>query len=274
MVPNCRLREYVLGGGLQPRPYISPDLHLHSLHESLRRHHSGRIMHRQTSTVHGNGSTQHVHGYHPATLADSDDCEATDAAYPEVRRHLHFRCRISDVRYKRSSTRRSQTNAEEHRSDMGNCNSGTLDVSYAPPYQYAVTDPLPSLIEANLVIITGSLPVLRLFLRHVAPRLIGESTFNSGSRSRNQDHTWNSEANGHTHHQSELKNIHLSVKQVQDKYGRLSDDDVSIGSEERAAGWKNDASSETGIIPRPPLLVTGGILRTQSTVITSEHHAR
>lgn len=32
-----------------------------------------------------------------------------------------------------------------------------------------------SLIEASLIIITGTLPTMRLFLKHVAPTLIGDS---------------------------------------------------------------------------------------------------
>ena len=41
-----------------------------------------------------------------------------------------------------------------------------------------------SLIEASLIIITGSLPTLRLFVRHVAPSLIGTSEATRPSASR------------------------------------------------------------------------------------------
>lgn len=42
-----------------------------------------------------------------------------------------------------------------------------------------------SIVEANLVIICGSLPTLRKFFRHVAPKIIGESTY-GGHRSRSK----------------------------------------------------------------------------------------
>ncbi|KAH6875140.1 hypothetical protein BKA58DRAFT_453973, partial [Alternaria rosae] len=69
------------------------------------------------------------------------------------------------------------------------------------------------LIEANLVIITGCLPAMRLFFRHVAPRLIGESTLRSSrnrsrSRGTKQHHSAGGgyDVNG-SEHQSELKTI-------------------------------------------------------------------
>ncbi|KAF2026714.1 hypothetical protein EK21DRAFT_73583 [Setomelanomma holmii] len=55
---------------------------------------------------------------------------------------------------------------------------GTMDQTWA-----VVMPGLWVLIEANLIIITGCLPTVRLFLRHVAPNLIGESTLRSGDRS-------------------------------------------------------------------------------------------
>ncbi|KAF1362387.1 hypothetical protein EJ07DRAFT_12641, partial [Lizonia empirigonia] len=47
----------------------------------------------------------------------------------------------------------------------------TIDQTWA-----IVTPGIWILIEANMVIITGALPTMRLFFRHVAPRLIGESS--------------------------------------------------------------------------------------------------
>lgn len=38
-----------------------------------------------------------------------------------------------------------------------------------------VLSDIDSLIEASLIIITGTLPTMRIFLRHVAPTLIGDS---------------------------------------------------------------------------------------------------
>ncbi|KXT08850.1 hypothetical protein AC579_1482, partial [Pseudocercospora musae] len=50
---------------------------------------------------------------------------------------------------------------------------------------YAISTPAIWIcIEANLVVICGCLPILRLFFRHVAPRLIGEYSGGSGPRGR------------------------------------------------------------------------------------------
>jgi hypothetical protein len=123
-----------------------------------------------------------------------------------------------------------------------------------------------SLIEANLVIITGSLPVMRLFFRHVAPRFIGESSFHSRSRSRKVGASDQS-----TQHQSELKTI--STQPKRNRYSRMGDDEVSIGSEERV--WENDAGSERNmVLPIPGLdrkpSTAGRIVKTETLVISSE----
>jgi hypothetical protein len=130
----------------------------------------------------------------------------------------------------------------------------------------SITDERYSLIEANLVIITGSLPVMRLFFRHVAPKFIGESSFHSRSRSRKVGTNDPS-----TQHQSELKTISSQPKRS--RYSRMGDDEISIGSEERA--WGNDASSERNMVSPPPglerkLSAAGGIVKTETTVISSE----
>jgi hypothetical protein len=79
---------------------------------------------------------------------------------------------------------------------------------------------------------------MRLFFRHVAPRLIGESPLHSGCRSRKQN-------NDSELHQSELKTI--GSKHAKNAYDRMEDDTVSVGSEERAmAGWRGDTDSERG----------------------------
>jgi hypothetical protein len=121
--------------------------------------------------------------------------------------------------------------------------------------------PLPSLIEANLVIITGCLPTMRLFFRHVAPRLIGESSLRS--RSRKQSSAGYA---GGSHHQSELKTI--GSRATNKKYRCVEDDTASVGSEERTmAGWRGDRDSERGIFVSGN---AGGITKTSSVVIESE----
>lgn len=120
---------------------------------------------------------------------------------------------------------------------------------------------LQSLIEANLVIITGCLPTMRLFFKHVAPNLIGESTLRSRSRKKSTGYT-----DGSQIHQSELQTI--SSKRTKKVYNRMDDDGISIGSEERAeAGWQGDQTSDKGILaPVAP----GKIVKTETTVVSSE----
>ena len=118
----------------------------------------------------------------------------------------------------------------------------------------------PSLIEANLVIVTGCLPAMRLFFRHVAPRLIGESSLHS----RKQMYGY---AGGSHGARSELRAT--GSKHVKNVYDRVDDDGVSIGSDEEraAAGWHADAVSERGIVPSEG---KGRITKTQSFMVESE----
>lgn len=67
-------------------------------------------------------------------------------------------------------------------------------------------------IEGNLVIICGCLPILRLFLRHVAPRLIGE----------NPDGTARGRT-GHVTGSSELSTLERSKRNVRN-YSRMNKD--------------------------------------------------
>jgi hypothetical protein len=152
---------------------------------------------------------------------------------------------------------------------MGDCDTGCLDVCCLPKTLSCPdmsSDMRSSLIEANLVIITGSLPVMRLFFRHVAPRFIGESSFHSRSRSRKVG-----ASDQLTQHQSELKTISTPPKR--NRYSRMGDDEVSIGSEERA--WENDAGSERNMVSSIPgldrkLSTAGRIMKTETLVISSE----
>lgn len=142
---------------------------------------------------------------------------------------------------------------------MGHCFARALDVFRPPCCRASLLTYVYSLIEANLVIITGCLPTLRLFLRHVAPRLIGESTAR-GSRKKSTGYGENS-----SHHVSELKTI--SSKRAQN-YNRMNEDNISIGSEERiAAGWQGDKDSGRGILPP---VAPGNIIKTETTVVRSE----
>jgi hypothetical protein len=97
-----------------------------------------------------------------------------------------------------------------------------------------------SLIEANLVIITGCLPAMRLFLRHVAPRLIGEpSTCRRGYNQGIRNEIVLSRA-------TELQTVGSNC--TTNRYNRMDDYCTSLSSEQRAvAGWQGDQDSEQGM---------------------------
>lgn len=169
---------------------------------------------------------------------------------------------------KRSTTSSTFSHASNHRPDVGDRHARYLDASLPRvqephPRHITHTDihPLRSLIEANLVIITGCLPTMRLFFRHVAPRLIGESSLRS--RCRKQSSTG---YGGGSHHQLELKTIVSTVTNKRFEY--VEDDTVSMGSEERTtAGWRGDRDSERGIVVAGN---AGRITKTSSVVVESE----
>lgn len=147
----------------------------------------------------------------------------------------------------------------------------TLDQTWA-----IVTPGIWILIEANLVIITGALPTLRLFFRHVAPHFIGESSLRSRSKQPGGVSS-SGYADGSKQLDTQLKTI--SSKPTRSRYNRMGDDEVSIGSDEVAC-WKPDADSEKGMMspsPEPSELSrkpsksgAGAIIRTQTTTVTSE----
>lgn len=143
----------------------------------------------------------------------------------------------------------------------------TIDQTWA-----IVTPGIWILVEANLVIITGALPTMRLFFLHVAPRLIGESSMHSRSKPGASGST-DRYTGGSKHLESELKTI--SSKPTRSRYNRMGDDEVSIGSEEIAA-WKNDANSDKDIIGsqelnrKPSTAGMGMIVKTQTTTVSSD----
>lgn len=82
---------------------------------------------------------------------------------------------------------------------------------------------LCSTVEANLVIICVTLPTMRRFLRHVAPKLIGESGRGHPSRDPTTDG-------------SALQTI--GSKTVRDGYGRMGDDDQDCNDSEEVISLK------------------------------------
>ena len=149
----------------------------------------------------------------------------------------------------------------------------TLDQTWA-----IVTPGIWILIEANLVIITGALPTMRLFFRHVAPHFIGESSMQSGGKQpgANGSGYGNDYAGGSKQHETELKTIGSSKTPRFSRYSRMGDDEVSVGSDEDC--WKTDAGSDTDIVPPLPQELVrkssksgvGAIMRTQTMTVTSE----
>ncbi|KAF1920382.1 hypothetical protein BDU57DRAFT_534164 [Ampelomyces quisqualis] len=116
------------------------------------------------------------------------------------------------------------------------------------------------LIEANLVIIMGCLPSMRLFLRHVAPRLVDESSMRSRSRKKGmgQDHS-SSEV-------TELKTI--GSKATKNRYDRMDDGHITLTSQEvTRAAWLDYHGSESGFVA-PNERVQ--IVKTETTVIRSD----
>ncbi|KAF1952215.1 hypothetical protein CC80DRAFT_495554 [Byssothecium circinans] len=101
-----------------------------------------------------------------------------------------------------------------------------------PDRSWAITYPgIWSLIESSLVVITGAMPTMRQFLRHIAPGVLGESTTSDRSR----------ETGYFAHRNTELQTI--SKKSTRRQYGRMDgdDDDSSLGV--------NDGGSEMHIVP-------------------------
>ncbi|KAF2715753.1 hypothetical protein K504DRAFT_511193 [Pleomassaria siparia CBS 279.74] len=118
-----------------------------------------------------------------------------------------------------------------------------------PDSSWVITYPgIWSLVECSLVIVTGAMPTMRKFLRHVAPSLLGESS--ATDRSHKSGSLGPSKRSN-----TELQTI--GTKASRKQYGRMEgDDDLhSLGS---------DGNSETALEP------TIGILQTRAVDVTSE----
>jgi hypothetical protein len=103
---------------------------------------------------------------------------------------------------------------------------------------------------------------MRLFLRHVAPRVFGDSSRSSRNRSR-KPATAEDNNSGHA---SELQTI--GTKDCKNHYSRMYDDRASSCSEETAtAGWNADKQSERSIIVP---YEQGRIVKTDTVVVRSD----
>jgi hypothetical protein len=162
---------------------------------------------------------------------------------------------------------------------MGSRYARSMDVSLPVGVLFVSTTKLVySLIEANLVIITGCLPAMRRFLRHVAPQLMGESS----SRSRGRSHKQSSVHDTVSTQPTQLQTI--GSKATKKSYKRMEDDHVSVSSDEMTtagwrgeqdyereviagAGWQGDQDSEHGIVVPAEL---GQIVKTETVVVRSD----
>lgn len=104
---------------------------------------------------------------------------------------------------------------------------------------------------------------MRLFLRHVAPGWLGESTAqNSRTRGKRSNY-----AQGSSHLSSELQTIGSKGINNKSHYNIMDDEVITLASEEGAhAGWQDDKDSERGIVPQR---VAPEITITQEVVVES-----
>jgi hypothetical protein len=101
---------------------------------------------------------------------------------------------------------------------------------------------------------------MRLFLRHVAPRVFGDSSMRSRSRKPGSGDDNNS---GQA---SELQTI--GSKSTKNPYSRMEDDRTSLCSDEVAmAGWNADQQSDKGMVMP---VEHGQIIKTDTVVVRSD----
>lgn len=79
------------------------------------------------------------------------------------------------MRHKCGARRATSSNVDFERCFVGYCISQSVDVSAHLQLSLSIPTSSTSLIEASLIIITGSLPTMRLFLNHVAPSWVNSS---------------------------------------------------------------------------------------------------
>ncbi|CAK3920277.1 hypothetical protein AC579_6149 [Lecanosticta acicola] len=93
-------------------------------------------------------------------------------------------------------------------------------------------------IESNLIVICGSLPILRLFLQNVAPRLIGEygSTAATGRPGRS--------AQKHEYASAELSNLERSKRSHRDQYSTM---ETVVGNDEGSDTFIGERADKAAI---------------------------
>jgi hypothetical protein len=101
---------------------------------------------------------------------------------------------------------------------------------------------------------------MRLFLRHIAPRIFGETSMRNRTRTRKQG----TGEDNNSVQVSELQTI--GSKDTKNLYSRMEDDQASLDSEEIAtAGWSADQRSDRGIV-----VERGQIIRSDTVVVRSD----
>jgi hypothetical protein len=101
---------------------------------------------------------------------------------------------------------------------------------------------------------------MRLFLRHVAPRVFGETSMRNRTRTRRQ-------GTGDDKNSAQASQLQtIGSKDNKSPYSRMEDDQASFYSEETAtAGWSPDQQSDRGIV-----VEHGKIIRSDTVVVRSD----
>jgi hypothetical protein len=103
---------------------------------------------------------------------------------------------------------------------------------------------------------------MRLFLRHVAPRVFGETSMRNRTRTRTRRQGTSDDKN--SIQASELQTI--GSKDTKSPYSRMEDGQASLYSEEvSTAGWSADQQSDHGIV-----VEHGQIIRSDTVVVRSD----
>lgn len=148
----------------------------------------------------------------------------------------------------------------------------SLVANNCPPRSY-------SIVEANLLIICASLPTLRKFFRHVAPKVIGESTY--AKQSKRSAATGNPNSRITYGAGSHNRRDHRDYSQFDgdsdsnDTYilGNMSTSTPAVsraaaGPSETDVVWHDDDDSEKGIVRG----ANGNIVQTKT--VTVEYESR
>lgn len=116
------------------------------------------------------------------------------------------------------------------------------DVTYeaAPPNIW-------SFVEANLFIICGSMPTLRKFFKHFAPKLIGSYGYGTSSHPQGRSGTYGKQSQGYA------KKSQLSRPSEYNRFGggrdkHDTDDDLELGAVVDSSGNRRTTAGATAVL--------------------------